>query len=146
MQKYAYFVFDFCNELLYLSNMNEFELESAHISLDEERVLFIKFKDGADVDIEETKKIMSYSADMIDEKPFYVLIDARDMFVNVDHESRKYMAEHEVNKFNMAQAMVVNRMPVRILANFYLKFYKHKYPMKVFKDLVAAREWLFRQV
>jgi hypothetical protein len=122
--------------------MNEIELDSANISLDKERVLLIKFKSGADVDIEETKKIMSLSSGIIDEKRFYVLVDARDIFVSIDHKSRKYMAEHEVNKYNIAQAMVVNNMPVRLIANFYLKFYKHSYPMKVFRSIDKARTWL----
>lgn len=125
--------------------MNEIELNSANISLDRDRVLLIKFKSGADVDIEETKKIMNLSAEMVDKKRFYVLVDARDIFVSVDHKSRKYMAEHEVNKYNIAQAMVVNNMPVRMIANFYLRFYKHAYPMKVFKNINKARAWLMRQ-
>ena len=98
------------------------------------------------VNIEETKKIMSLSAEMVNKKPFYVLVDARDILASVDHNSRKYMAEHEVNKHNMAQAMVVNNMPIRIIANFYLKFYKHAYPMKIFTDISKAREWLLQQV
>ncbi|MGB0887149.1 MAG: hypothetical protein ACPGSL_03405 [Vicingaceae bacterium] len=125
--------------------MNKAILKSVDISLNEDRVLLIKFKDGSDVDIEETKKIMSLSAEMIGAKPFTVLIDAMDIFASVDHKSRKYMAEHEVNNFNMAQAMVVNNMPVRIIANFYLKFYKHAYPMKVFSDIEVARKWLLQQ-
>ena len=125
--------------------MMEVDLDSVHISLDKERVLSIVFKDGADVNIEETEKIMSNSSLIVGKEPFYVLVDAKDIFVSVDHNSRKYMAEHEVNKFNIAQAMVVNNMPVRIIANFYLKFYKHSYPLKVFADIVEARKWLFLQ-
>lgn len=125
--------------------MKEIDLYSANISLNKERVLLIKFKNGVDVDIEETKKIMSSSSDMIAEEPFYVLIDARDIFGSIDHISRKYMSEHEVNKYNIAQAMVVNNIPIRLIANFYLKFYKHTYPIKVFGDIEEAKEWLLHQ-
>jgi hypothetical protein len=125
--------------------MDKIDLESAKISLDKNRILLIKFKNDADVGIEKAKEIMSFSSVMVGEKQFYVLVDAKDVFVSVDHKSRKYMAEHEINKYNIAQAMVVNNMPVRIIANFYLNFYKHAYPMKVFTDTIEARKWLLLQ-
>ena len=124
--------------------MSVVNLDSVTMSLDQDRVLLIKFKEVA-VDIEETRKIMNRSAEMVNKKGFRVLIDARDVYASVDHNSRKYMAEHEVNEYNIAQAMVVNNIPVRIIANFYLKFYKHSYPMKVFKNIDSAREWLMQQ-
>tara|TARA_B100000809_G_scaffold160242_1_gene157617 strand:+ start:2277 stop:2657 length:381 start_codon:yes stop_codon:yes gene_type:complete len=125
--------------------MKQIDLDSANISLDKDRVLLINFKDDADVGIEEAEEIMNSSSIMVGEKQFYVLINAKDIFVSVDHKSRKYMAEHGIHKYNIAQAMVVNNMPVRIIANFYLNFYKHTYPMKVFTDIVKARKWLLLQ-
>jgi len=122
--------------------MKKKELYSVEISLDEERVLLIKFKNKVDVDIEEAKKIMSLSYDIVEKTPFYLIVDARDVLSSVDHDSRKFMSEHEINKINIAQAIIVNNMPIRLLANFYLKFYKHSHPMKVFTDINEARKWV----
>jgi hypothetical protein len=105
----------------------------------------INFKGDVDGDIEEVKGIMSFSSVMVGEKQFYVLVDAKDVFVSVDHKSCKYMAEHEINKYNIAQAMVVNNMPVRIIANFHLILYKYTYPMKVFTNIIEAKKWLLLQ-
>ena len=120
-------------------------LYSVIISLDEERVLLIKFKDKVDVDIEEAKKIMSLSYDIVGRTPFYLIVDARDVYSSIDHNSRKLMSEHKVNEFNIAQAIIVNNMPIRLLANFYLKFYKHNNPIKVFTNIDEGREWVLSQ-
>ena len=62
----------------------------------------------------------------------------------MDHESRKYFAEHKkYNKLNIAQAIVVNNMPIRLLASAYYKLYTHENPVKVFSDIESAKTWLF---
>jgi hypothetical protein len=100
---------------------------------------------NVDGDIKEAKEIMNFSSVMVGEKQFYFPIEAKDAFVSEDHKSCKYMAEHEINKYNIAQAMVVNNMPVRIIANFYLILYKYTYPMKVFTNIIEAKKWLLLQ-
>ena len=122
--------------------MKEVDLYSVNISLDADRVLLIKFKDGADVDVEKAEQIMKTSFKLVNKKRFYLITDARDIHGSIDHSSRKYMSEHEVNNLSIAQAIVVNNMPLKLIANFYLKFYKHNQPMRVFSNIEKARKWV----
>jgi len=100
---------------------------------------------NVDGDIKEVKGIMNFSSVMVGEKQFYFPVEAKDAFVSEDHKSCKYMAEHEINKYNIAQAMFVNNMSVIIISNFYLILYKYTNPMKVFTDIIEARRWLLLQ-
>ncbi|NQX97735.1 MAG: hypothetical protein HRT73_07630 [Flavobacteriales bacterium] len=125
--------------------MNVHELHSVTISLDKERVLLIKYKDGVYVDIDEAEKIMEATVEIVGKTNFYLIVDARDILSSLDHNSRKFMSEHEVNEFNIAQAIIVNNMPIRLLANFYLKFYKHNNPIRVFTDIDEGRKWVLSQ-
>ena len=122
--------------------MQKVDLNYVTISLDDNRVLLIKFRDGADVDLEKTKEIMSTCVGLVKDKKFYLITDGRDIHGSIDHGSRKYMSEHEINKLSLAQAIVVNNMALRLVANFYLKFYKHDQPMKVFAGIREARKWV----
>ena len=123
------------------------DLYSATIDIDSDKVLLVKFKDGIDVDVEEMKKLVDVSLELANDDNFYLLVDARDIFSSMDHESRKYVAEHaRYNELNVAQAIVVNNMPIRLLASAYFKLYKHTNPIKIFTKIDEARVWLLCQV
>lgn len=120
------------------------DLYSATISFDSDtKILTVKFKDGVDVDVEEMKELVSVSLEMVDNKPFYLFVDARDILSSMDHEARKYISEHKhYNDLNIAQAIVVNNIPIRLLAGAYFKLYKHVNPIKIFNSVIDARQWL----
>lgn len=119
------------------------ELYSATISFNEEGVLLVKFKDNVEVGIGEAIELVDVSLELVAGKSFYLLVDARDIASSMDHESRKYIAGHkEYNKLNIAQAIIVNTTQIRLIANFYFKFYGHVNPVKVFTRMDEGRKWL----
>ncbi len=122
------------------------DLYSATINFDNKSsVLSVKFKDKVDVDIAEMIELVNVGLELVNNNPFYLLVDARDILSSMDHESRKYFAEHEeYNELNIAQAIVVNNMPIRLLASAYTKLYRHPNPVKVFTDIDEARQWLIK--
>ena len=122
------------------------DLYSATIDIDEDRVLLVKFKDRVEVEIEEAVKLVDVSLEIVDNQSFYLLVDARDIFSSMDHESRKYISDHKrYNELNIAQAIVVNNMPIRLLASAYFRMYKHVNPIKIFTNITDARKWLLKQ-
>ena len=120
------------------------EFHSATMSFDKKNLITTKFKNGVDLDLKEIELLVDWSLESVNNNFFYLLVDARDILSSMDHESRKYFAEHKkYNELNIAQAIVVNNMPTRLLAMAYYKLYKHKNPIKIFKDIDTAKEWLF---
>ena len=119
------------------------DLYSATITLDVNKVLLVEFKDGVEVDLDEMIKLVDVSLDMVNETPFYLLVDARNILSSITHDARHYITVHkEYGELNIAQAIIVNNMPIKILANFYIKFYKQPNPVKMFDDMEAGRDWL----
>lgn len=127
--------------------VNKKELYSAHITFfSDKKLLLVKFKDGVEVDLNEMNELIIHSLDLVQGSIFFLLVDARDILSDLDHEARNYFASHELyNKQNIAQAIVVNNTPIRLLANFYLKFYHHQNPVKIFNKIDLAEEWLLKQ-
>ena len=125
--------------------MIEKEVYSAIISYDSlQKLVVVRFKDGIEVDVEEMTVLVEESLKLVNNSRFCLLVDARDILSSMDHNSRKYFAEHEeYNNLNIAQAILVNNMPIRLLASAYFKLYSHKNPVKIFTDPDKAKEWLF---
>lgn len=59
-------------------------------------------------------------------------------------EARKYGHEQSKarRKFIIAEALVVNSLPQKMVANFYSAFIKDLYPIKYFTDAESAKQWL----
>lgn len=120
------------------------EFYSALMSYDTEILVTVKFKDGVDLDLPEITKLVEWTLNEVKTKPFLLLVDARDILSSMEHNSRKYFVEHKkYNELNIAQAIVANNMPIRLLATAYYKLYKHQAPIKIFKDIDEAKEWLY---
>ena len=119
------------------------DLYSATITLDDNKVLLVEFKDGVEVDLDEMIKLVDVSLEIVNGKPFYLLVDARNILSSMTHDARHYITVHEeYGELNIAQAIIVNNMPIKILANFYIKFYKQPNPVKMFDDMAVGRDWL----
>ena len=95
------------------------DLYSATITFDDSHILLVTFRDGVDVDLNEMIKLVDTSLEIVNNTPFYLLVDARNILSTISHEAREYITKHEeYSRLNIAQAIVVNNMPIKILANF----------------------------
>lgn len=126
--------------------MDKRELYSATIAFDASQILLVTFKNNVEVDLEEMIKLVDVSLEMVKNTPFYLLVDARNILSTISHEAREYITKHEeYGRLNIAQAIIVNNMPIKILANFYMKFYKQPNPVRMFGDILEGRTWLLTQ-
>ena len=70
-----------------------------------------------------------------------ILIDAND-FINLTPEARRLIRELEEIVPISQRAIVICSFSQRILANFYIKFYKPIVPTKIFENYDYAMKWL----
>lgn len=59
----------------------------------------------------------------------------------VSPEAKKYAADNGMNYFT-ASAVIGSTLPVRLLVNFFISFYKPTVPFKIFGNENDARKWL----
>lgn len=123
------------------------ETYSATLTFEESKILLVKFKDGVEVDLDEMIQLVDVSLEMVNNSNFFLLVDARNILSSMNHKAREYITNHkEYNNLNIAQAIIVNNMPIKILANFYIKFYKQENPVKMFNNYDEGKTWLTLQV
>jgi hypothetical protein len=110
------------------------------IWIDDSGILHIKMKAG-EVDLEEAMACFDIYAKLgCAEKKVLQIMDARDGF-SVTREARDYSA-HEGKKYFIASAIISKSLAVRIIVNFFNRFYRQPVPFKLFEDKEEALEWL----
>ncbi len=111
------------------------------IWLDEEGFLILKPQLDAELDLDEVKICFEVyrSLGIGPNNKVLELIDARDG--TMTSEARTYAAENGKEYF-IAAAIISDSLAVRMVVNFYNKFYKHEVPFKMFSNEQDARKWL----
>jgi len=70
-----------------------------------------------------------------------LLVDKR-VIKSMDREAREYYAGEEAAKTVNATALLIGSPVSRIIANFYIRLNKPKFPVKLFTSETEAIEWL----
>ncbi len=102
----------------------------------------IDIKEDAIITLEAAEETFEARKKLQKEEKMLVLMDARKVW-QVSKEARKFGANTEVAKLNLAKAIVTgNSLTVKMLGNFFIQFNKPPYPIKLFKSKTKALKWL----
>ena len=72
-----------------------------------------------------------------------IIIESRNISSNITGGALNYLAEHAPSReLTLASAMLVNNLPIRLLAKVYIRYHKPPYPSKIFKDRESAEKWM----
>lgn len=67
-------------------------------------------------------------------------------FSDVDPEVREWAADKDGSRYAHSDAIVIDSLPQKIIADFYLRFHKPETPTKFFYSLEKAIDWTFEQM
>jgi hypothetical protein len=82
-------------------------------------------------------------ADIVQGQKFVLLLNFKDRFGTMSQEAQIYFAEKVSTADQIiANAIIINNLPMRMLVNFYLRFKRPIYPSKSFSTLEEAKTWL----
>jgi hypothetical protein len=104
-------------------------------------VTTIRFKENAELDAFETREMIAAVQLVGKNRPCFLLSDARGD-LNITSEGRKIAADKIENPNLIANAVVVDSLSVKLTANFFLKFNKPYFKLKIFNTEEKAMEWL----
>ncbi|PCJ87568.1 MAG: hypothetical protein COA57_04595 [Flavobacteriales bacterium] len=118
-------------------------LETATMHMGDDGILYVKYHEDAEIELEDAKKHIATAIQLSNGKPVPVLINAKGVNSNMSPEARKYFSESEdTRKYRKVLAVVVDSLANRLVANFFISFNKPSEPTKVFNDKGKAIEWL----
>jgi hypothetical protein len=127
-----------------MQQQNLVSTQCAVFSIIEEGILRIHMLDGAEIDLEESKKLAKISMELTDNKKFVALIDARAKVV-ISKEAREWGSSPEGQGNLFAQAVIVTSLANRLIGNFIIQFHKPIATTKLFSDEASALVWLKEQ-
>lgn len=126
-----------------LTLTKEVVLDQARARLFSPNILVINYLNDSEVGIEEIKILIDHFIDTANRKPFITIVDIRDIRGNMTAEAMEYITNHkESQNLKIAEAILVNSLGMRLLANFYLKIKTQSGPTHVFNDESKALAWL----
>jgi hypothetical protein len=115
---------------------------NTEIKIDDEGILRLKAVSAADLDLHEVMECFAWydKLGIGNHNKVLQLIDVS-KGGTMSQEARDYAAEIGRNYF-LASAVVSNSLSVRLVVNFFNRFYKHDVPFKLFKTEEKALGWL----
>lgn len=126
-----------------VTNPSHIQLKHAEISHYQDNIYILTFEDDYEVELEDAVEIDKAFIKITQNTKFSVIVDARDKFSSITNDARNFFAnDPEILPIREKLAIVVNNMPTKILANFFMRFNRPQTPTKVFNDLNLALEWL----
>ena len=118
-------------------------LDKADLHLIDDGFTLLTFKDKVNFELEDAKEVDELTFGMVNGGPFVTLVDARNIRSNISHEAREYFAKNDkISKIRKGQAIIVNSLHTKLLANFYMKFHRPENPVKIFNDFDKAEKWI----
>jgi len=110
--------------------------------MDEAGFLWIRHKSNVTLELDDAMNQVKEIAHICENKKTPFLIDVRVVNWDAPKEVRKFHATNkELLRTRKAEAILVNSMGLRMLANFYNKFNKPPNPVKVFTNEANAIRW-----
>lgn len=113
----------------------------AEIELLENGIIRVTMFDKTSIGEVESRDINNAIGELSEGKPARIMMVPQPNTV-FDHGAREFSASDEGLQYTIGDALVVNSLAHKILANFYLKFNKPRKPSKAFDHEEHAITWL----
>ncbi|MBL4863216.1 MAG: hypothetical protein JKY09_09410 [Crocinitomicaceae bacterium] len=120
------------------------EINGISFKLYSNRIFYAHISDYEKIE----KKIIEAGYQFLDENgggKFYNIYHF-DAFTDVDKETREWAADPAGNKYTHSDAIVIQNLGQKIIADFYLKINRPPRPTKIFYSLAKAMAWTESQM
>jgi hypothetical protein len=124
-----------------IHTIKELDFPDVNLQRKSNDIVYVTFKDDCTLDIPLQMRLLDYYREITDGKLMHFIFMAAEN-VSITKEARDNAVKVEDQSMLGASAVVVDSLPYKLIANFYLKFNKPKRPYKVFSNEEEAVKWL----
>ena len=124
----------------------EFDIETprAYLKKLKDNIIYLKYKTDMNLELKDAVLVNNEIFKLADGQFYAVLIDGKGVYGNITNEARLHYANDPKTKdIRLAEAIVLDNLPARMFAHFYMRVNKPKNPVKIFKTNQAALEWIY---
>ncbi len=121
------------------------EIECATIRKIADDIIYLENKDDFDIELVDAIEINAAYEKLANNSPVYSILSSAQSFNNFSKDAQEYLARTapfvQANLL-AGSAIVVTNLPNRLLAKFFINFYKPSYPTKITASVQEAETWL----
>ncbi len=103
-------------------------------------IIYVQTFENAEIEIPEIDEMNIYLRSLVEDGPCYLIVFPGVGSIS-SHEARKHAAKLK-NKNIIAEAIIIDNLATRLLANFYMKINRPEQRIKLFSNEKAALEWI----
>ncbi len=122
------------------------ETDTAQIEMCSDGIIRVMLKGKRELNGKAFEAIFALYNDLVKGEPHAYIYYAEDNSVIVTEDGRRFAKDKEYSFPKICNAIVVNNLAHKLLANFYLRFNKPFYPFKVFSKMEEAEKWCLQQI
>lgn len=124
-------------------------IECADIELLEDGIVALTYKSNYEVELLDVKELEQAFISLSNNGDIYCLMNTSGRFNQFTNEAQKYLSKEAViikgDKLKCS-AVVIDNLPYRLLARFFLNFHKPNFTMKLFSNKGEALTWLRKEM
>lgn len=128
---------------IHLPEVGDIELPWVTMRLFDNKVLYLRFKPFEDeIDLDMAKMHSQAVAKLLDGESAHFIVNFQGTHIVFSNQARDFFASDERHTvLRKSQAIAIDNLAHKIVANFYLRFNKPKCPTRIFEDLEEAFQW-----
>lgn len=110
--------------------------------INDSTILFSIYE-GVAIDLDEVKDYVKILRDLAQGERKYLIIDSTNKFPHSTPEARNFFgSDPQARAMRLADAIVVNSLALKMVANFYLRFDASDHRVKIFNSRDKAMAWI----
>ena len=110
-----------------------------------DKIIYLSFKPDVNFELEDAIQVNDLIVDLANNEPFFSLVDVSGRYGNITNEARNHFAKDPKTKhIRVAEALIVDNLPMRLLARFYHKVNKPGNPVAILSSKEEGIAWLIK--
>ena len=112
-----------------------------------DNVYLLDYKDGLEIDLKNSVDFRNQLTELVKDQKIGIILNAMNIEGNASISSMQFFSNDiKYNKICLAQAIITNKLALKLLAKFYTEFFKKKSKVKVFSNFNEGLSWVEDQV
>jgi hypothetical protein len=120
--------------------MNEIDLAYATVHY-QAPVVFSVFREGIQLDEWHVRELLETASKLSNNKPYLLLSDVPG-FLSISSGARAIASSKAESPQIVANAVLINNLAIKLVANFFARYNQPHFAFKVFTDRKKAMDWL----
>lgn len=118
------------------------EFDKAIVQITNEDVLVTTYKKGAVLDLIDAKELDASYVSMIKGNEVFTIADLTAPEADITNDAQHYFSRKaRIVPSIKAAAIIINTLRGRLVARFYIQYFKPLYPTKIFASIEEAQLW-----